>query len=114
MLLDSPVLVLMGARQVGKSTLVKELCSQVGNVKNVNIDRADTRAAAEADPDAFVDQSPGGLLAIDEVQRVPQLLLSIKVSLAENSRLGRFMVIGSSNLNSLKVRKKALRGRLKV
>lgn len=111
MLEDAPVVVVTGARQVGKSSLVRHLCADLPQVKQVNLDEGNSRAAAEADPDAFVDQAADGLLAIDEIQRVPKLLLSIKASLERDRRPGRFIVTGSSNLHSLKGAEESLAGR---
>lgn len=108
---DTPVLVISGARQVGKSTLMRKLCKELSNTRIVNLDEATIRAAAEADPDAFADQLPEGTLAIDEIQRVPQLLLSVKAALENKRRPGRFILTGSSNLDSLKGSEESLAGR---
>lgn len=64
-----------------------------------------------ADPDAFAAQHPQGLLAIDEVQRVPALLTSIKASVDRDRRPGRFIVTGSADLLSLRGSQESLAGR---
>ncbi len=71
------ITVVQGARQVGKSTLVSQLvAARQGRL--VTLDDPVTLAAAHADPSAFVAQHPGGLLAIDEAQRAPELALALR------------------------------------
>lgn len=107
---DTPVLTVSGARQVGKSTLVAQLL-QNRNHRLLNLDNAATLQAAQADPDGFVRQFPEGIVAIDEIQRVPALLRAIKAALDEDRRPGRFIVTGSSNLMNLKGAEESLAGR---
>ncbi|MGI8537239.1 MAG: AAA family ATPase [Mycobacteriales bacterium] len=69
---DTPITVLQGARQVGKSTLARQVLGSRG-AELVSLDATASYEAARADPDGFVRHVPG-LLGIDEVQRVPELL----------------------------------------
>ena len=97
---DTPVVILQGARQVGKSTLAGEVAGlRSGRV--VTLDDDAVRAAAAIDPARFIDAAPG-LLVIDEVQRVPALLLAIKVAVDRDRRPGRFLLAGSANLLRLR------------
>jgi len=107
---DTPVLTVSGARQVGKSTLVSQLL-QNRSYRLLNLDNAATLQAAQTDPDGFVRQFPEGIVAIDEIQRVPALLRAIKAALDEDRRPGRFIVTGSSNLMNLKGAEESLAGR---
>lgn len=107
---DTPVLTVSGARQVGKSTLVSQLL-QNRSYRLLNLDNAATLQAAQTDPDGFVRQFPEGVVAIDEIQRVPALLRAIKAALDEDRRPGRFIVTGSSNLMNLKGAEESLAGR---
>ncbi|MDJ1371869.1 ATP-binding protein [Gulosibacter molinativorax] len=107
---DTPITVISGARQVGKSTLMRELLSKF-DARVFNLDDLSVRAAAEADPDEFANQFPQGLLAIDEIQRVPQLLTSLKASVDRDRRPGRFLVTGSADLLSLRGSQDSLAGR---
>lgn len=93
----APILVVQGARQVGKSTLLRQAFSG-DNTIFVTLDDVDVRAFAEADPLSFVEQAPGKLLVIDELQRVPELMLALKASVDRDRRPGRFAVTGSTNL----------------
>lgn len=81
------------------------------DVRVVNLDDLGDRAAAEADPDGFASQYSQGLLAIDEVQRVPDLLTSLKASVDRDRRPGRFIVTGSADLLSLRGAHESLAGR---
>lgn len=85
------------ARRVGKTTLVTQVVERLGG-RLVTLDDDLTREAAEADPAGFLQQSPDGLLAIDGVQRVPGLMLALKVAVDRDPRPGRFLLTGSANL----------------
>ncbi|QIM16780.1 ATP-binding protein [Leucobacter insecticola] len=107
---DTPITVISGARQVGKSTLMQQLV-QGRETRLVNLDNFGDRSAAQADPDGFASQYPQGLLAIDEIQRVPELLTSLKASVDRDRRPGRFIVTGSADLLSLRGAQESLAGR---
>ncbi|XCB29473.1 ATP-binding protein [Arcanobacterium hippocoleae] len=107
---DTPVLCVSGARQVGKTTFVRQLIEN-RQAQMVNLDDYAVLSAAQADPDGFVRQFPQGILAIDEIQRVPSLFRAIKGALEENRRPGCFIVTGSSNLESLRGSEESLAGR---
>ncbi|MGO1543387.1 MAG: ATP-binding protein [Gulosibacter sp.] len=109
-LTDTPITVISGARQVGKSTLMHQLIRN-RDAKVVNLDDLADRSAAAADPDGFAAQYPQGLLAIDEIQRVPELMTSIKASVDRDRRPGRFIVTGSADLLSLRGAQESLAGR---
>lgn len=99
-LADTPITVISGARQVGKSTLMEKLLSD-RDARVVNLDNVADRGAAKRDPDTFVAQCSGGLLVIDEVQRVPELMIALKASVDRDRRPGRFPVTGSADLMTL-------------
>src|SRR6201985_2142249 len=75
-LADTRVVVVNGARQVGKSTLAALIAQETKGARELFLDDPAVLAAAAEDPTAFVHHE--GLLLIDEIQRAPQLLLSIK------------------------------------
>lgn len=105
-----PAVVIQGARQVGKSTLARQLVEERAAVM-VTLDDRRTREAAAADELAFVEQCPDGVLVIDEVQREPELLLAIKASIDRDRRPGRFLLTGSADLLTVKGRTDSLAGR---
>ncbi len=109
-LADTPITVISGARQVGKTTLMQQLVRS-REARLVSLDDTIDREAAEVDPDGFAAQYPQGLLAIDEIQRVPALLTALKASVDRDRRPGRFMVTGSADLLSLRGAQESLAGR---
>lgn len=109
-LVDTPITVISGARQVGKSTLMAQLVAG-RNARIVSLDDTADRIAAERDPDTFVGQYPDGILAIDEAQRVPALMTALKANTDRDRRPGRFIVTGSADLLSLRGSQESLAGR---
>lgn len=112
-LADTPVTMLLGPRQSGKSTLVQALVSQLDDARYVTLDRSLNLAAARDDPVGFV-ASAEGTLAIDEVQRAPDLLLEIKASVDSDRRPGRFVLTGSADVFALPRVAETLAGRMEV
>lgn len=109
---DTRVVLVNGARQVGKSTLIKAVLRSHPDSRERRLDDATERQAALSDPTRFVRHA--GLLAIDEVQRVPELVLSIKVEVDEDPRPGRFLLTGSVRLLGLRKLPDALVGRMET
>lgn len=113
-LADTPVIYLAGARQVGKSTLAASFAS---SRRYVTLDNVAELSAARADPVGFIAarEADGGIpVVIDEVQRAPDLLLSIKASVDRDRRPGRFLLTGSANILSLPRISETLAGRIEV
>lgn len=109
---DTRVVTVNGARQVGKSTLVKAVLRSYPDSRERRLDDATERQAALSDPTRFVRHT--GLLAIDEVQRVPEIVLSIKADVDEDPRPGRFLLTGSARLLGLRNLPDALVGRMET
>lgn len=109
-LADTPVVVVQGARQVGKSTLATQILEGSG-IPLLTLDTTATLNAARDDPDSFVRQRPHSMLAIDEVQRAPELLRAVKAVVDEDPRPGRFLLTGSANLLSIPGQHESLAGR---
>lgn len=106
---DTRVVVINGARQTGKSTLARLIAHDREDVVVRFLDDAATRAAAVADPALFVRHD--GLLVLDEVQRVPELMLAIKHDVDLDHRPGRFLLTGSARLLALRTIPDLLPGR---
>jgi uncharacterized protein len=102
------VVVVIGPRQSGKSTLVG-LVAKGRTAEWRNLDTATTRQAAIADPAGFVDSAE--LMVIDEVQRVPELLLAIKEQVDTDPRPGRYLLTGSARVLGLRGLPDTLPGR---
>jgi hypothetical protein len=90
-----PVVVVTGARQTGKSTLIRRP-EVAGNHTYLTLDDLLLRDEARRDPELFLDR--GERLIIDEVQHAPDLLLAIKRRVDERRAPGRYLLTGSSNL----------------
>lgn len=105
-----PVVVVTGARQTGKTTLVM-MHPGVNGRQHVNLDDALVRAHAMRDPLLFVRDVPA--MVIDEIQRVPELLLAIKMEVDRELQRtkGRFVLTGSANLLTMKQVADSLAGR---
>lgn len=112
-LADTPVVVINGARQVGKSTLVTELLDLSGRVEVMTLDHEPTLRAASNDPRTFVERSVDTLV-IDEAQLEPRLFRAIKAAVDADRRPGRFVVTGSARLLSIPEMADALVGRVEV
>jgi predicted AAA+ superfamily ATPase len=108
-LTDTRVVVVNGARQVGKSTLAEVVLKHDPNGVARFLDDPVTRAAATEDPVRFVRHD--GLMLIDEVQRVPDLWLAIKHLVDRDPRPGRFLLTGSARLLALRSLPDTLPGR---
>ena len=106
---DTRVVVVNGARQAGKSTVVRRILRRWTGSAERRLDRPLELAAARLDPDAFVRHD--GLLAIDEIQRAPDLVLSIKDEVDLDPRPGRFILTGSARVLGLRALPDALVGR---
>lgn len=108
---DTRVVLINGARQCGKSTLV-QLVGAARGVEWRTLDRAVTRHAAEEDPTGFIDLPMP--LVIDEIQRVPELFLAIKEKVDRDPRPGRFLLTGSARILGLRNLPDALPGRMET
>lgn len=109
-LADTPVACLLGPRQVGKTTLARQLEPAMGYV---SLDDAATAAFAADDPAGFVAALPDPVI-LDEVQRAPELLRAIKLSVDNDRRPGRFLLTGSANLLLLPRLGDSLAGRMEI
>lgn len=112
-LADTPVVLINGARQTGKSTLATYLAEGVHPARYLTFDDVTVLAAAQTDPDGFV-RSLEGPVVIDEVQRVPELFRAIKAAVDQDRRPGRFLLTGSANVLLLPTLSESLAGRMEV
>ncbi len=91
----SPIILLTGGRQTGKTTLVKELGTQEG-WDFITLDNLRLLNGAKSDPMGLLEQYPSHLI-IDEIQRAPELALPLKLKVDENRAPGMYILTGSSN-----------------
>ncbi|MGI8730600.1 MAG: AAA family ATPase, partial [Solirubrobacteraceae bacterium] len=102
---------LLGARQVGKSTLVADIVAKEHPARLISLDDEAAASAAREDPTGFISDITGPV-AIDEIQRAPELLLAIKRRLDADQTRGQFLLTGSANILALPTVADALPGRV--
>jgi predicted AAA+ superfamily ATPase len=107
---DTRVVMITGPRQSGKTTLVRAIASDGWQYRT--LDDPFIRDAARNDPVGFIRGSDR--IAIDEIQRAPDLLLAIKQSVDEDRRPGRFLLTGSANLMAIPTVSESLAGRVQL
>lgn len=88
-----PVLGIMGPRQSGKTTLVRQAFS---HFPYKTLEDLDIREFAKSDPRAFLDNYPDGLI-IDEAQHVPELFSYIQTAVDKKNKPGLYILTGSQN-----------------
>ncbi len=109
---DSPVVLLHGARQTGKTTLARQLAEE-RSMAVLTLDRAATLAAARRSPEEFIAGLPGAVV-LDEVQRAPELFPAIKLAVDADRAPGRFLLTGSANILLLPRLSESLAGRMEI
>ena len=109
-LADTPVVLLSGPRQAGKTTLVRQLAGSTR--RYITLDDEVTCLAAKEDPVGLIRSIDSAV--IDEIQRAPDLLLAIKKTVDEDRRPGRFLLTGSANLMTLPSVADSLAGRMET
>jgi len=112
-LADTPVVMLNGARQTGKSTLAKSLLAEKHIGRYVTLDDATALAAAKHDPVGFL-AGLGDSTVIDEIQRAPELFMAIKAYVDRNRTPGRYLLTGSANVFLLPRLSESLAGRMEI
>ena len=109
---DSPVVLIQGPRQCGKTTLAR-MVGKTEGYHYISFDDEDTRAAAEADLMGFVKTLPERVI-LDEVQKVPEIFSSIKLAVDRNRTPGRFILTGSVSVLHVRGITDSLAGRMDI
>lgn len=112
-LTDNPVVLLIGARQVGKSTLARSLGGGNYQPQYITFDDPTILAAAADNPTAFLDGLTKPVI-FDEVQRAPELFLPLKAAVDRNRQAGAFLLTGSANVLTLPKVADSLAGRMEL
>ena len=110
---DTPVVYLQGARQTGKSTLVRAVARLQHPASYLTLDTAAVLAAAVHDPEGFVAALDRPVV-IDEAQRAPGLALAIKAAVDADRRPGQFLLTGSASVMSIPKMSDSLAGRMEL
>jgi uncharacterized protein len=106
---DTPVTLIVGARQSGKSTLAKE----VSKGTYLTLDDFTVLSPMQQDPYGFLKGFEGPVI-LDEIQRAPEAFLAIKRLVDEDRRAGRFLLTGSANVLVLPKLADSLAGRMEI
>lgn len=109
-LADTPVVLITGPRRVGKTTLARSL--GLDGMTYLTLDDRTVLDAAATDPVGFIRGLDRAV--IDEVQRVPELMLAIKKAVDDDYRPGRFLLTGSANVLTLPKIADSLAGRMEA
>ena len=111
-LADSPIVLIHGPRQCGKTTLARIIGERKGYAY-VSFDDAVLCTAAQADPVGFAGDLPERVI-LDEVQRVPALFSALKVAVDRKRSAGRFILTGSANVLLVPKLADSLAGRMEI
>ena len=111
-LADSPIVLIHGPRQCGKTTLARIIGERKGYAY-VSFDDAVLYTAAQADPVGFASDLPERVI-LDEVQRVPALFSALKVAVDRQRSAGRFILTGSANVLLVPKLADSLAGRMEI
>jgi predicted AAA+ superfamily ATPase len=112
-LADTPVVLVHGPRQAGKSTLTLQVSQAVGRRTLVTLDDADPYRLAKTHPAEFLHVYPPPV-TIDEVQRAPELFLPIKAWIDRSRTPGSFLLTGSANVLMLPKLADSMAGRMQI
>ena len=106
-----PVVGLVGARQVGKTTLARAVARRVGHAVYLDLERP-SDAARLADPELYLEPLGNRLVILDEIQRNPALFPVLRSLVDAKRRNGRFLVLGSASPDLSRQTSESLAGRI--
>ena len=109
---DYSCLLLIGPRQVGKTTMLEHLMEGSGRQK-VTLDDVENRRLAQSDPALFLEMHPAPVL-IDEVQYAPQLFSYIKINVDNGAAPGSYWLTGSQAFQLMELAQESLAGRTAI
>ena len=107
-----PCVALLGARQVGKTTLARRVAAAKSGAVFLDLERP-SDAAKLIEPELFLGPLADRLVVLDEIQRVPNLFPVLRSLVDERSRTGRFLVLGSASPGLLRQSSETLAGRVR-
>jgi predicted AAA+ superfamily ATPase len=112
MLKQFPAIALLGPRQVGKTTLAKELGKwRGGKVIYLDLEKQSDRRRL-ADPELFFESHRDKLIILDEIQTMPELFTALRPEIDEKRKAGRFLLTGSASPELVRYVSESLAGRI--
>ena len=109
---DYSCLLLVGPRQVGKTTMLEHLMEGTDRAR-ITLDDTDNRRLAKSDPHLFLEMNPAPLL-IDEVQYAPELFSYLKILIDEGATPGSYWLTGSQSFQLMELAQESLAGRVAI
>jgi len=107
----NPAVALLGARQVGKSTLAEMVIEQFPDALYLDLERPSDMNKL-ADSEAFFQQFQNQLICLDEIQRAPELFSVLRGVIDRHKRNGQFLLLGSASRELIKQSSESLAGRI--
>lgn len=107
---NNPVTALLGARQVGKSTLAKEILSHKKKTLFIDLEKPSDKALL-TEPQLFLEQHKEKLICLDEIQLLPEIFSVLRSFVDENTTT-KFLILGSSSPELLRQTSETLAGRI--
>jgi predicted AAA+ superfamily ATPase len=106
----SPAVAILGARQIGKTTLAKQIAAEFTDSTYLDLENAQARAKLDQ-ADVFFEANRHRLVVLDEIQNAPELFSTMRGEIDADRRPGRFLILGSASFKLLQ-QSQSLAGRL--
>lgn len=106
----SPAVAILGARQIGKTTLAKQIAAEFPDSIYLDLENAQARAKLDQ-ADVFFEANRHRLVVLDEIQNAPELFSTMRGEIDADRRRGRFLILGSASFKLLQ-QSQSLAGRL--
>ena len=107
----NPAVALLGARQVGKSTLAKQILQQYPNALYLDLEKPSDLNKL-TNPEVFFTSFNQSLICLDEIQRVPEIFPILRSIIDQNNRNTQFLILGPASRDLIKQSSESLAGRL--
>lgn len=113
---NNPAVALLGARQVGKSTLARQIIKKyqldIGPAVYLDLELESDRVKVQKDPELFFEVNRDALICLDEIQHLPNLFKVLRGVIDQRDRNGQFLILGSASRDLIKQSGESLAGRI--
>lgn len=108
----NPVVALLGARQVGKSTLAKQIIKKYKDSIYLDLEKRSDRQKIETDTELFLKMNCDKLICLDEIQLLPEIFSSLRSFIDARGNNGQFLILGSASRDLIRQSSETLAGRI--